>query len=148
MAKVIEQFKLKQFKLSDQDGDIDILLYCDDDEGYGVEIIDGDSSLADYAFGNNSVECHNMAYCWFNTLRVMYEETDDAFITLLYPSIILPEDKLLSEDDLDIVYSIIADIYDTLGGHPLNEIILDDVRSYYDSDTKTPLWVSQVQGIE
>lgn len=148
MAKVIQQFKCLGLKLTDQDGDINVRLYCDDDEGYGVEIIDGDSSLADYAFGNNSVECHNMAYCWFNTLQVMYEETDDAFITLLYPSIILPEDKLISEDDLDVVYSIIADIYDTLGGHPLNEIALDDVRSFYNSDTPAPLWTRQVVNIE
>ena len=143
MAKV-----LNQFKFTDQDGDIDVLLYCDDDEGYGVEIISDDRGLSDYAFGNNSVECHNMAHCWFNTLKVTAEESDAEFNALLYPSIILPEDERISDEDLDIVHNIIADIYDTLGGHPLNEIVLDDVRSFYDSDTKTPLWVSQVANIE
>ena len=143
MAKV-----LNQFKFTDQNGDIDVLLYCDDDEGYGVEIISDDLGLSDYAFGNNSVECHNMAHCWFNTLKVTAEESDAEFNALLYPSIILPEDEHISDDDLDIVHNIIADIYGTLGGHPLNEIVLDDVRSFYNSDTKTPLWVSQVANIE
>lgn len=144
MAKVINQFNF-----TDQDGDIVVLLYCDDDEGYGVEIMENDCTISDYAFGNNSVECHNMAYCWFQTLMVTAEEAEESeFNGLLYPSITLPEDAHISDEDLDVVYNIIADIYDTLGGHPLNEIVLDDVRSYYDSDTKTPLWVSQVQGIE
>ena len=143
MAKVKQQFKYV-----DRDGNIDVLLYCDDDEGYGVEIISDDSTLADYAFGNNSVECYNMAHCWFQTLMVMAEESDAEFNTLLYPSIILPEDEPISDDDLDIVHNIISDIYDALGAHPLNEIALDDVRSFYDSDTKAPLWVNQVVNIE
>lgn len=143
MAKVIEQFKYV-----DQDGDIDVLLYCDDDEGYGVEIISDDHGLSDYAFGNNSVECYNMAHCWFQTLKVMSEESDAKFNALLYPSITLPEDERISDDDLDIVYNIISDIYDTLGAHPLNDIVLDDVRSFYNSDTKAPLWVNQVASIE
>lgn len=143
MAKVINQFEF-----TDQDEDIEVLLYCDDDEGYGVEIMEGDLSLADYTFGNNSVECHNMAYCWFQTLMVMVDESDAEFNIVLYPSITLPEDERISDDDLDIVHNIIADIYDTLGGHPLNDIVLDDVRSYYNSDTPAPLWVSQVLNIE
>lgn len=143
MAKVIEQFKYV-----DQDGNIDVLLYCDDDEGYGVEIISDDHGLSDYAFGNNSVECYNMAHCWFQTLKVMSEESDAKFNALLYPSITLPEDERISDDDLDIVYNIISDIYDTLGAHPLNDIVLDDVRSFYNSDTKAPLWVNQVASIE
>ena len=143
MAKVKQQFKYV-----DRDGDIDVLLYCDDDEGFGVEIISGNSTLADYAFGNNSVDCYNMAHCWFQTLMVMAEESDAEFNALLYPSIILPEDEHISDDDLDIVHNIISDIYDTLGGHPLNETVLDDVRSYYDSDTKAPLWINQVANIE
>ena len=143
MAKVKQQFKYV-----DRDGNIDVLLYCDDDEGYGVEIISDDSTLADYAFGNNSVECYNMAHCWFQTLMVMAEESDADFNALLYPSIILPEDEPISDDDLDIIHNIISDIYDELGSHPLNEIALDDVRSFYDSDTKAPLWVNQVANIE
>ena len=143
MAKVKQQFKYV-----DRDGDIDVLLYCDDDEGFGVEIISGDSTLADYAFGNNSVDCYNMAHCWFQTLMVMAEESDAEFNALLYPSIILPENEPISDDDLDIVHDIISDIFDTLDGHPLNEIALDDVRSFYDSDTKAPLWVNQVVNIE
>lgn len=148
MTKIIQQFKYLGLKLTEQDGDIDVLLYCDDDEGYGVEIIKGDHTLSDYAFGNNSVECYNMAHCWFNTLMVMAEESDVEFNVLLYPSIILPEDERISDDDLNIVHKIIADIYDTLGGHPLNEIVLDDVRSFYNSDTLAPLWVRQVVNIE
>ena len=143
MAKVKQQFKY-----IDKDGNIDVLLYCDDDEGYGVEIISDDSTLSDYAFGNNSVECYSIAHCWFQTLMVMAEESDAEFNTLLYPSIILPEDEPISDDDLDIVHNIISDIYDALGAHPLNEIALDDVRSFYDSDTKAPLWVNQVTNIE
>lgn len=142
MAKVIEQFKH-----TNQDGNIDVLLYCDDDEGYGVEIISDDHGLSDYAFGNNSVECYNMAHCWFQTLKVMAEESDDEFNALLYPSIILPEDEPISDDDLDIVHNIASDIFGALGAHPLNEIALDDVRSFYNSDTKAPLWVNQVVNI-
>lgn len=142
MAKVIEQFKY-----TNQDGNIDVLLYCDDDEGYGVEIISDDHGLSDYAFGNNSVECYNMAYSWFQTLKVMVDESDAEFNALLYPSIILPEDERISDDDLDIVHNIVSDIYDTLGGHPLNDIVLDDVRSFYNNDTKAPLWVSQVVNV-
>lgn len=143
MTKVVEQFKH-----TNQDGDIDVILYNDDNKGYGVEIISDDRTLANYAFGNDSVECHNVVYGWYHTLMATADHQSDAeFKALLHPSITLPKDKHISDDDLDIVHNIISDIYDTLGGHPLNKTVLNVIRNLYKSDAPAPLWVSQVRVI-
>lgn len=140
MAKVIEQFKY-----TNQDENFDVLLYRDDEEGYGVEILLNDHRLANYAFGNDSVECHNVVYSWYHTLMATVDHQSDAeFKALLYPSIILPDNKRISDDDLDIINNIIADGIDTLGGNPLSESVTNVIRNLYKSDAPTPVWVSQV----
>lgn len=140
MAKVIEQFKY-----TNQDENFDVLLYRDEEEGYGVEILLNDHRLANYAFGNDSVECHNVVYGWYHTLMATADHQSGAeFKALLHPSIIMPENKRISDDDLDVIHNIISDTYDTIGGHPLNKAVLNVTRTLYKSDAPTPVWVSQV----
>lgn len=140
MAKVIEQFKH-----TNQDGNFDVLLYRDVEEGYGVEIQLNNHRLANYAFGNDSVECHNVVYGWYHTLMATADHQSDAeFKALLHPSIILPDNKRISDDKLDVIHNIISDTVDTIGGNPLSESVTNVIRGLYKSDAPTPVWVSQV----
>lgn len=141
MTKIIEQFKF-----TSTNGAVDVALYRDDTDGYGVEIISEDHGLYRHTFGNHSVECYNVAYSWFNTLKIMAEESEAEFTALLYPSISLSEDAHLSDSELNIIHDIMSDIFDALGAHPLNDIVLDDVRSHYKNDAQAPLWVDDVVG--
>ena len=56
---------------------IDILWYCDDESGYGVEIISESDGLIDFEFGDNSEELYHLSGMWYDTLGVLVDQSDD-----------------------------------------------------------------------
>lgn len=56
---------------------IDILWYCDDESGYGVEIISESDGLLDFEFGDNSDALYHLSGMWYDTLKVLMDHSDD-----------------------------------------------------------------------
>ena len=56
---------------------IDILWYCDDESGYGVEVISESDGLLDFEFGDNSDALYRLSGMWYDTLGVLVDQSDD-----------------------------------------------------------------------
>lgn len=64
MAKVKEDTSIPYIEEDGTENRISVLFYCDEEEGYGVEVMDLTTGIADISFGQDNLALAYRAYQW------------------------------------------------------------------------------------